>query len=300
MKIQGGFGSAGAGNRTGRRIATRAGISTTAKERNRRQERAAHDIKFDENPPKDILMNFIEAGRCYWCDDGRTFKSLSQHLTRAHGIDLQWLRDYLLLPKKYSFICDETKHLYAERGKMLYDPDKLKPKGEPRKLSLYGRKAQQHKALLPKKNKSSYVPTKEHIEKMSTLGHASQTQKAIKKRQDNPVYCVVCGKEIDWPVGKSRPRTCSDECLLEIKKRNMEKGREVRLKPIKCPICGNEFMPSRGHQKTCGDDDCIHQLKSKIAKEAASWKVPLANKARLEGLKNKPPKKQTENIVILG
>lgn len=271
MKIQGGFGSAGAGNRTGRRIATRAGISTTAKERNRRQERAAHDIKFDENPPKDILMNFIEAGRCYWCDDGRTFKSLSQHLTRAHGIDLQWLRDYLLLPKKYSFICDETKHLYAERGKMLYDPDKLKPKGEPRKLSLYGRKAQQQKA---------------------SLAHASQTQKAIKKRQDNPAYCVVCGKEIDWPVGKSRPRTCSVECLLEIKKRNMEKGREVRLKPIKCPICGKEFMPSRGHQKTCGDGDCIHQLRSKIAKESASWKMPLVNKARSEKSKNKPAKKQ--------
>lgn len=142
FKIIGGFGSAGAGNRSGRRISTRAGISSSPKERDRRKEKASRNVSLNDNPPKDEFLRYMEAGQCWWCKDGRIFKSLSVHWRKAHGINPQWVRDYLLLPKKHSFISEGTKRLYSERGKRNYDPDKLKYVGGTKELSKFGILAQ--------------------------------------------------------------------------------------------------------------------------------------------------------------
>lgn len=293
VKIIGGFGSAGAGSRSGRRIMTRGGLSTTAKERDRRKEKAARNVKFDDNPPKDILKNYIDAGRCYWCDDGRTFKSLSQHWRQAHGIAHQWVRDYLLLPKSYSFICEETKALYSENGKRNYDQTRLKAKGGPHKMSEYGKLIQRKKALAwaEKLGPEGY---KEHLSRLKKASEQKQTNDALEKRKNNPAHCIICGKELDWPLGKCKPKTCGGDCLMHIRGENMEKGHKKR-DPIPCIVCGKEFVPPNSHRKTCGDGKCIHHLQSLAAKESASWKLPLANKARIEKLKNMPPKMCTIN-----
>ena len=182
VHIQGGFASAGAGNRTGRRIHTRFGVSTTAKERNRRVEKVAREVNISD-PPKEEFMKYVEVGQCWWCDDGRTFESLSQHWVKAHGIDLQWLKDYLVLPKKYAFISDGLRAGFSERQKLLYDPTKInymEGVRKKRKLSRFGCIAQQKKGNTVKCKLGI-----EHYQKMSRLGHESKVRQ---NTYQNPEY----------------------------------------------------------------------------------------------------------------
>jgi len=288
IKIIGGYGSAGCGSGSGKITATRGGISKTAKERDRRKEKLARDVKLDDNPPKDELMRFIEDGRCWWCDDGRIFKSLSNHWRQAHDIDSQWVRDYLILPKQYSFLCEETRNKRVDMGRERYDPEKLNNKkgGFKKKLSKYGILSQRLKNETYRK-RIGEEKYKERMFKMANSSHEIQSNSAIKRREGQ-YFCIMCGNQIIWPINKPvRPKTCSDECLKKLRYNNIVAKRKKR-NPKTCSNCGKQFMHVSKNRTTCSDK-CFHAVMSKKAKESI-WKLERAKRARIEKLKNTPKK----------
>ncbi len=277
-----GFASAGAGNRTGRRIYRHDGVVPSARERNRRQEKRARDVSLDDSPPKDELMRYIEAGRCWWCNDGRIFRSLSGHWRKAHGIDAQWVRDYLGLSKKVSFIGPDLRERFAERGRERYDPDKLSgAKGTQKTATTCFRESQRRKSLAQAQSDGYQDLMRER----SARAHRVLLEKAIEKRKT--VYpCVICGRPVEWKMGKNRPKTCSLECDRERRARASKKfsaeHRPPRVK--KCAVCGRDYTSH--HRKTCSPE-CTHILRSQEAKTNI-WKLNLATEARLEKLRNRP------------
>ena len=77
--------------------------------------------------------------------------------------------------------------------------------------------------------------------------------------------CVICGATYTTP--HARQVTCgSSECtkenLLAVAKRNSKKRRAKAVaskswrKPIKCRICGKEFVRERWNQNTCPNKEC--------------------------------------------
>ncbi len=289
VSVVGGYGSAGAGNRTGRRITTRSGVSTTASERNRRVEKAARDVKLTDDPPKDELLRYLEAGKCWWCDDGRVFKSPVQHL-RVHDISVQWVRDYLVLPKTHSFNCEETKQLKSSIAKKNYNPEKLvSPTGAKVKHKSTAWMESQRKKLKKHKEEIGKDAVRRQLKEASRRSKEIQTQKAKEKRRRNPAYCVICGKEAEWLMGKAKPKTCSDGCLQRLRLENTEEWRTRGVSPRNCINCGKEFVPPNSSRATCSDE-CASERISKKAKEDAAWKVPLAIEAMKKKRENTPKK----------
>lgn len=123
-------------------------MGQTAAERNRRTARG--ESVADATPTVEALQQSIQDFRCAWCGrdsnrDGTPLKSLSAHWAKSHGISVQWVRDYLCLPKTASFVTQEVSAACAERSKARYDPDKLRCKGGARELSRFGIEAQRRK-----------------------------------------------------------------------------------------------------------------------------------------------------------
>lgn len=281
----GGFGSAGAGNRSGRRIASRAGIGSTASERNRRILKASCESKIAE-PPPDELMRWIDAGRCWWCGDDKEYRSLSQHFIQKHGIDLQWVRDYLHVPKRHPFISEDLHQSISERSRRLYDPQKFRGvKNTSRKLSAFGVESNRIKALRFRERLGE-SGMQEHLATMRATGTAKRTQMAEERRR-TAIYCVVCGGEVFWPHGKMPTKTCSDKCHRELRsrvtKQNIAKGALPAIRerlPKTCKGCGDQFY--HRHRTTCSDE-CAHKVRSDHAK-AALWKLQKAKAAFLTKL----------------
>ena len=138
-----GFGSAGAGNHTGRRTASPVGVGQTARERVRRIIIAECHTR-EGTPTPSELMEYVHIGKCWWCGreatrDGKPFRSLSAHFQRGHGLNLQEIRDILMVPKSFTFISEELSEEQSIRSKKNYDPSKLINKaGRRYRLSAYG------------------------------------------------------------------------------------------------------------------------------------------------------------------
>lgn len=269
-RVIGGYGSAGCGNHSGIRTSTRVGVGATATERNRRTLNLVPVARLDE-PPRDELLQSIKDMRCWWCGrtknkDGKPFKSLSLHWKWAHDIDAQWVRDYLGLTTKESFICEETRQKFVERGKRDYDATKLRIhagckkrlttvflESQNRKIDEYRQKIGEekfHQQLLDASRKSAEKSTKSNT-------------------------CIICGK-VFTRKGAVRAKTCSRECdSVRRKKFGQRYSMEYR-KSKKCSYCGKEFIPS-SRRLTCSNE-CAHSIRSEKAK-AATWKLDRARAA---------------------
>lgn len=204
MRVIGGFGSAGAGNRSGRRTANNGGISSTYAERNRRVERLASAVDVSLTPPLEELRATIVDGQCWWCKrDG--FRALSGHWVRAHGINMQWIRDYLCVPKGHSFVSDETRRLFSENGKRNYGAHLRPASGAKRQLSRFGIESQRRKSA-------------ERIARLGVTEALRRFREAAAKHSASSRkthVCRICGATFF----KNRPGTprvtCSDECDRE-------------------------------------------------------------------------------------
>lgn len=117
-----GFGSAGS-SRSLRSTWTRGGLSSTAKERERRAVKAP-PIALDEPSRAEILVA-IATQQCCWCDDPRTFKALGQHILKMHGVDLAELRDRLGLPQRLPFAGQAVRQHARDRAIRLNQIEKV-------------------------------------------------------------------------------------------------------------------------------------------------------------------------------
>src|SRR5437773_9355103 len=155
MNIIGGFGSAGAGNRTGRHVMTRGGQSTTPQERLRRNGMdQATGLPLPTEADRDEFMANLREMRCWWCGrdrnkDGRRWRALSQHWQKAHLIDLREIREYLKVPKSTGFVSDDLHERFSQRSRAAYDPSKLRHHGgRTYTISRYARDAMRQRAML--------------------------------------------------------------------------------------------------------------------------------------------------------
>lgn len=247
--VQGGFGSAGS-SRSLRKTMTGAGVRSTATTGKFRSARMGKPEPI-ENVSKEDIWRGIKAQHCPFCMDMRTFKSLSGHLTRGHGFDLQDLRDYLGVPKGYSFISEELAETQAERGRRLYDPEKLKQHGGPRSLSQYGIKRQREKLLLAQARQEE-------------LG----TRNIVR-------ICQICGGEFYKP--HPRHRTCGKICAGDLKSANFLGRKAPWVHPPhkppsdkQCSFCDKTFNPrldfGNSNRRTCSDA-CAHNLLSQFQRQ---------------------------------
>lgn len=204
MRVIGGFGSAGAGNRTGRRTASAVGVGQTAKDRDYRVSRLAAPAD-PRDPAAGELWPYIKNNECWWCKAPKQWKALSQHLTRAHNIDLQKVRDILQVPKNYSFINDSLKDRFAARGRKYYRPDKLHHKSRPRKLSAFGiRRNREKLAAIPEDERKA-------IQARATAAIAQKTHTEAEARYlTKQKSCCVCGTRLTY--AQRRHVTCSVVC----------------------------------------------------------------------------------------
>lgn len=219
MRTQGGFGSAGAGNRTGRNTMTRGGLATTGKAQRKRSQR-----EVTGTPTREELTESIRLMRCWWCGaesgvDGRPFKSLAGHWRWAHGIDAQLARDILRVPKHTAFIDLDLRDRLSRESKRRYRPDLLRSvkSSSPRLLSAFGVESNRQKIKLAQ----AVV-----AEKLKTDAEFSARFKAaVSKSQGGlsmiTAECVICGSPfVVKSKNRSRIVTCSKACRAERKRRS--------------------------------------------------------------------------------
>ncbi len=177
--------NAAGSSRSLRRTATRAGVGTTAAVSALHDQSSVVKGRLDM-PCAAELRPWVEALECWWCKDGRVFKSLSGHWAKGHGMELQPIRDILGVQKRHSFISEGTQSLFSERGRKYYNAANLVPKpGQRRSLSAFG--------------------------------YAAQKVKAQKIKRSKP--CVVCEAPIFTRASGHRPKTCSSKCHREQRRR---------------------------------------------------------------------------------
>lgn len=200
-----GFGSAGS-SRSLRRTATAAGVGQTATVSSYADIRRVRPANLSD-PTAEQLWPWVRMLECWWCQDGRVFRSLSGHWERGHNLDLQHIRDILGVNKRYAFISEQTRDLHAARGRANYDPTKLHNVGGPHALSEYGKEANRAKLLaIPPEQRA------ENRRKALAAMHASHTVTLIEH------ICKICGAA--FTDRKGRPRSvCSPVCHLESKRR---------------------------------------------------------------------------------
>ena len=245
--IEGGFGSAGAGNRSLRRTATAAGVGTTHAVANLQRKHIPQGRL--DNPPTEDIRRSITSQQCCFCDDVRTFKSLSLHWSRGHGIDLQEIRDILGVHKAYGFVSDDLSRKMSERARRLYDPEKLKPKGGKgsRSLSKFGVQSQRKKLeLIPEEDR------------------AAQRRRAavvVAERYTKSNVCIICGQVFRFK-GAAQVTVCSPECNEVRRQKHAPHEFPMNRKMKPCKWCGKEIW---GHRVTCSDE-CAKASFSNFAK----------------------------------
>ena len=246
MRAQGSFGSAGS-SRSLRKTATRAGVGHTATVVALKDARRSPPARLDE-PAVDEIRRAIRTQQCCWCNDTRTFRSLSQHLSKGHGIDLQDIRDRLQVRKRTPFSSEELRAVQAERGRQLYDPQKLHSiPGAPRRMSSYG-------------IRSNVAKLQAYADQIGPDGVIAMRRAASQKRVANCLLiplptnvCVICGQIFERKNAKWF-KTCSPQCRLarrvQSAKALIASGRsnvgKLRWKP--CVWCGKQI---HGPQLTC-------------------------------------------------
>lgn len=145
MKVLGGYGSAGAGNKTGRMTMTRGGASKTAAVRVFRTTAIqASGLPMPTEEERDDFVASIQMMRCWWCGLdknrlGRPWQSLSHHWGKGHHISSRDVAIWLGLPKKTTFLSPAFRtqsHIRGKRNVERY-PDRFPPK-KPRQCVVCG------------------------------------------------------------------------------------------------------------------------------------------------------------------
>lgn len=90
----------------------------------------------------------IGRGICPYCDDERTFRNVTIHIVKGHGIDAEGLRDEMGVPKRLAFASVETRTLNAQRATERNAIANVS-KGTPGKhrCNSYGRRIQREKSI---------------------------------------------------------------------------------------------------------------------------------------------------------
>lgn len=257
MQVVGHFGSAGS-SRSLRKTRLGTGVVVnTSTARRLSESRNTVDSTFVE-PSVDEIRAAIESQQCCWCDDPRTFLMLGQHLARIHGIDLQEIRDLLLLPKSFGFSSPETRARFQDRSRRNWPnvAEKMaetRAKVHTRDLSAYGRSVQK-----------------------------SRAQKAVRTRFGptgyTPRVCVICGVQFR---SRHKTQTCQKaECRAAIYSRALKGRPNTWTKPgrvtaanvasrriLNCAACGKEFWSgeSGARRLTCSPE-CMKKNRSDKAK----------------------------------
>lgn len=113
--VERGFGSSGAGNRTGRRKFVHSGTAGTRRVEEYSDLRRSPPARLDDPVPEE-LQYAIRHQLCWWC--GREgFKVLALHTQRAHGIDRFELRRLAGLFYTVGSICS-PEHSEARKKRM--------------------------------------------------------------------------------------------------------------------------------------------------------------------------------------
>ena len=154
QRIVHGYGSAGDGSRALRHTQINGLRMGTYTAEHRLHAYRSVDVRLDD-PPADVLWDFIHAMDCWWCGRG-PFRSLSSHWTRAHHLDLQHIRDILGVRKNHSFIDEALRDTLQERGRRNYDQARLHSKGNPRQLCLFGSGVQRVKSVKAKQRQIEF------------------------------------------------------------------------------------------------------------------------------------------------
>ena len=259
-RAQGSFGSAGS-SRSLRRTATAVGVGSTAAVA-RLAENQSLPQRLD-TPTREEVKDSIASMACCFCRTTKTFRSLSGHWAKAHGIDVQWVRDYIGVAKDTSFISDETKAIFRERGLRLYDPAKLRQRGGKgsRKLSLFG--------IAVQRAKLAAIPDKEGQRRRASQASAAKSTKSN--------TCIICGKTFTRKHA-ARLKTCSTLCDRERRRRGLRlriaqglaAGWVRPATPKDCKNCGKTFY---GHRLTCSSE-CASTIHRNVARaRVAHWQL---------------------------
>lgn len=99
---------------------------------------------------------------------------------------------------------------------------------------------------------------------------------SIRKVERPKKYCIVCGKEIEG----TRRKYCSDYCsgislgkFSPIKKKEVKKEEEPKLKTYVCEYCGKEFKGAEKRKYctlTC-QKNSVHEKQSLDGKASLCW-----------------------------
>ena len=265
-------------------------------ERDRRTTSRVPAPRLDD-PTAEELRESIRLMRCWWCGRDRTkagkhFEALSGHWTRGHGINLQHVRDSLDVPKTYAFISDAMHERLVARGKRRFAEDpvlfkqQLHPRGNPRQLSLHGKKVarvkahKQREALIlqlgEEAGRAIYQaqrrrPSEETRQRLGETAYRERLRQlaiASGLAQRKPRLCTVCKCAYwrkDMIRGREGWRPCSQACdrvrrswygIVEGRKRHT-----AALTSKTCPICSATFSALQGDtRQTCGKHACRSAL----------------------------------------
>lgn len=250
------------------------------------------------NPKKKELLRAIRLQQCCFCDDPRTFKGISQHWTRGHGIDLQEIRDILGVRKKTGFVSKETSAKYSANGKRNYDAERLvgASRGVKRQISAYGKRIQREKiAAMPETLRRKGL--QEYFDKTDAevlrLIRLRATRIAADKSRGSAIVakiCMACGETYYRNI--SNPSTVCSKACNEVRRR-LHAAREYPANRIMkpCKHCGKEFY---GHQLTCSKE-CREQNVSNSARARTDGHLDRIRQIRLANLRRKVGK---EGVVV--
>lgn len=207
---------------------TRGGLGSTARNDEWTTARRTRSARLDD-PPVDAIWEAIRTQQCCWCSDPRTFKSLSGHLERGHGFDLNELRDLLMVPRNTPFAGEG----YREKCRVRL----IQQVADGITVRVGSRKGDRHT--------------------LGAFGKESQKAKSARAHELHPPrqqVCEECGAAF---VHKQARRSCGKPaCKFAVKSRALAgkpktitnprtKFKERTLKP--CAVCGVPVY----QRKTC-------------------------------------------------
>lgn len=267
VRIQTGFGSAGAGSRAARRKATSAGVGQTYAVEGLRliaRARQGHLNEVDRHTIEEAVREQL----CCFCDDPRTFKNVGTHWRLAHGLAFNDLRDAMLWPRRTPLASTEVRQARSKQSRALWTPEQgakmqAGQKGAKKSIGTYGRRAQ------------------------SAKGHFG----GIATRHWK--VCQICGDDY---YGAKQYKTCrKPECTSALRSRQSQRPapwnanrppRPSRMVP--CSVCGKNLVVA-WRRKTCSDECRSRALAEAVSRpeRQAAWREGAAR--RVERLKATRP-----------
>lgn len=257
--MEGGFGSAGAGARTGGQRVGR--FRGTRFDHGHRSAAADRDAKINAksepvrlaDPTREELECAIADGFCWWC--GRTHTKTGKEIQAwgthwaYHGLSLERIRNILLVPRRRTFTSDGLRTERSVRQRALYyaDPEsraRLRNRGGRRHLTEYGLRVQRAKlAAVHWRGGGS----------AASVRHAREVQAQRKIAARKPRNCASCGVEFTpRPKGVATRTTCSKACADALKRIALAKNPTRARTQRPCTACGKMFW-TRGGRHTCSE-----------------------------------------------